>query len=68
MRRKSQIENRKSKFNQRVTAVTDPGYDEAQTAARYITEQAKMQPRVGIILGSGLGEVVSRLEPTSPPL
>ncbi len=51
----SKIENRKSK-------IAAPGYNEAQAAALYIAKQAKMQPRVGIILGSGLGEVVSQLE------
>ncbi|HXJ92781.1 MAG TPA: purine-nucleoside phosphorylase [Terriglobia bacterium] len=51
----SKIANRKSKMG-------GPGYDEAQTAARYIVNRAKIQPRVGIILGSGLGEVVAQLE------
>jgi purine-nucleoside phosphorylase len=51
----SKIENQKSKMD-------GPGYDEAQAAARYIRARAKMQPRVGIILGSGLGEVVAQLE------
>ena len=51
----SKIPNRKSKIH-------GTGYDEAQAVARYITARAKMRPRVGIILGSGLGEVVSQLE------
>ncbi|HEV2175677.1 MAG TPA: purine-nucleoside phosphorylase [Terriglobia bacterium] len=42
------------------------GYDEAQRAARYITTQAGFRPgarpRVGIILGSGLGAVARSLE------
>jgi purine-nucleoside phosphorylase len=52
------IENRQSKID-------GPGYDEAQAAARYITARAKMRPRVGIILGSGLGAVVAQLRRTN---
>jgi purine-nucleoside phosphorylase len=62
----SELENRKSKSDRPVTRhlsrPADPGYQEAQTAARHIRAHTKIQPRVGIILGSGLGEVVSRLE------
>lgn len=62
------IQNQKSKIDRdarplsRSAAATNPGYREAQVAASYITAQAKIQPRIGIILGSGLGEVVSKLE------
>jgi purine-nucleoside phosphorylase len=62
LRAVSKIKNQKSKINPRTVATASPGYQEAQTAARYITAHARMQPRVGIILGSGLGEVVSKLE------
>lgn len=37
-------------------------YDRALAAARYITSRGTMTPRVGVVLGSGLGEVVARLE------
>jgi purine-nucleoside phosphorylase len=60
------IENRKSKSDQpgvrHLSRPAAPGYQEAQTAARHIRAHAKIQPRVGIILGSGLGKAVSRLE------
>lgn len=39
-----------------------PGYDEALAAAEYITAQAGTRPRIGVILGSGLGGVVAGLE------
>jgi len=39
-----------------------PGYDEALAAARFITSRGKVRPRIGVILGSGLGEVAARLE------
>lgn len=38
-----------------------PGYEEATGAARYIGSHSKVQPRVGIILGSGLGGVLGAL-------
>jgi len=37
-------------------------YDRALAAARYITAKGGLAPRLGMILGSGLGEVVERLE------
>ena len=40
---------------------TVPGYPEAQRAARYIEQRIDLKPRVGIILGSGLGEVAAHL-------
>ena len=39
-----------------------PGYAEAQKALRYIKSQTSLRPRVGLILGSGLGDVVRSLE------
>jgi len=45
--------------------VLHPGYRQAQEAARYVTRQAHSLgqfPRVGIILGSGLGGVAARIE------
>jgi purine-nucleoside phosphorylase len=45
--------------------VRHSGYRQAQEAARYVTRQARSMaqpPRVGIILGSGLGGVVARIE------
>jgi purine-nucleoside phosphorylase len=38
-----------------------PGYPEAARAAKYIRAKAGVAPRVGIILGSGLGGVVDSL-------
>ena len=38
-----------------------PGYDEATRAARYVLSHSKVRPRVGIILGSGLGGVLEGL-------
>jgi purine-nucleoside phosphorylase len=38
-----------------------PGYPEAQKAARFLESRWPKRPRVGIILGSGLGDVVSRV-------
>lgn len=40
----------------------DPGYREAQQAARSVRVRAALKPRVGIILGSGLGAVAQSLE------
>ncbi|HEV2424021.1 MAG TPA: purine-nucleoside phosphorylase [Terriglobia bacterium] len=37
-------------------------YDRALAAARYIRATGGLSPRLGMILGSGLGEVVERLE------
>ena len=42
------------------TPATD--YDRALAAARYITARGGLKPRLGVILGSGLGEVVNCLE------
>jgi purine-nucleoside phosphorylase len=39
-----------------------PGNDEARAAADHILAQGKIRPRLGVILGSGLGNVVDRLE------
>src|ERR1700682_6250331 len=39
-----------------------PGYSKALQAARFIKSQSPTQPRVGIILGSGLGAVVNRVQ------
>ncbi len=50
--RKSKITNRKSKIQDL------PGYREALEAARFLEARWKARPRVGIILGSGLGGVV----------
>ena len=38
-----------------------PGYDEAQKAARFLRSRWPEQPRVGMILGSGLGDVVRQV-------
>jgi purine-nucleoside phosphorylase len=38
-----------------------PGYPEAIKALQYLRRRVDAQPRVGIILGSGLGELVARL-------
>src|SRR5439155_3591266 len=38
-----------------------PGYPEAIKALQYLRRRLDVQPRVGIILGSGLGELVARL-------
>lgn len=40
---------------------TLPGYSEAQKAARFLESRWREQPRVGIILGSGLADVVNRV-------
>ena len=37
-------------------------YDHAQEAARYLESRWPARPRVAVVLGSGLGEVVSRVE------
>src|SRR5260221_642763 len=39
-----------------------PGYPEALKAARYLESRWRQRPRVGIILGSGLGDVVNRVQ------
>src|SRR3974390_3105589 len=49
------IQNQKSKIR------NGPGYAEAAKAAKYICTRAGIAPRVGIILGSGLGGVVDSL-------
>jgi purine-nucleoside phosphorylase len=41
-----------------------PGYEEAGKAARYIHSHCTVRPRVGIILGSGLGSVLGGLRET----
>jgi purine-nucleoside phosphorylase len=51
-----------SKIASRKSNTDGPGYEEAQAAARYIAKRAETPPRVGIILGSGLGEVVAQFE------
>src|SRR4051812_21024641 len=38
-----------------------PGYPEAMKAVRYIRRIIEARPRVGVILGSGLGGVAKRL-------
>jgi len=38
-----------------------PGYSEASKAARFLASRWRERPRVGIILGSGLGDVVSQV-------
>jgi len=38
-----------------------PGYSEAAKAAKYIQTRARIAPQVGMILGSGLGDVVDSL-------
>ena len=40
----------------------NPGYDEARAAADYILKNGRFKPRAGIILGSGLGNVVEQLK------
>ena len=42
------------------------GYSDAMKAARYLRGRWAELPRVGIILGSGLGEVVNRLRDARP--
>jgi purine-nucleoside phosphorylase len=39
-----------------------PGYEEARAAADYILKKSRLQPRVAIILGSGLGDVIRQLK------
>src|ERR1700693_3517856 len=39
-----------------------PGYPEARKAERFLESKWRERPRVGIILGSGLGDVVNRVE------
>ena len=44
------------------------GYSQALRAARYLKERSPQFPRVGIVLGSGLGALVSRLsDPVTIP-
>ena len=45
-----------------MSAQDSPGYSEAQRAATYVAAGWRVRPRVGIILGSGLGEVVARVD------
>ena len=49
------IENPKSKIQ------NQPGYTEAMKAAQHLRARCRWQPRIGIILGSGLGEAVRRI-------
>lgn len=49
------IQNPKSKIPNR------PGYAEALEAARFLERRSPVRPRVGIILGSGLGDVARRV-------
>ncbi len=44
-----------------MTSEETPGYPEAVRAVRYIAARWPARPRVGIVLGSGLGEVVRGL-------
>src|SRR5437016_5562559 len=39
-----------------------PGYSEAVKAAQFLKPSWSVSPRVGIILGSGLGDVVNRVQ------
>jgi purine-nucleoside phosphorylase len=39
-----------------------PGYPEALKAAKYLNSRWRQRPRVGIILGSGLGDVVDQVQ------
>jgi purine-nucleoside phosphorylase len=55
------IQNPKSKIQNRLLC---SGYSEAAKAAKYIRAQTGIAPRVGIILGSGLGGVVDSLHET----
>jgi len=43
-----------------------PGYTEAQRALRYIKGNSSLRPRVGLILGSGLGDVAHSLDDGTP--
>jgi purine-nucleoside phosphorylase len=64
----SKVKGRKSKAGEpairhaSLIASSTPGYDEALAAARFIQSRGGMRPRVGVILGSGLGELVARIE------
>jgi purine-nucleoside phosphorylase len=40
----------------------NPGFKEARKAAKYILRHVRHQPRVGMVLGSGLGAVAGRLK------
>jgi purine-nucleoside phosphorylase len=48
--------------NRKSSIVNRPGYSEALRAARYIQSQSKIRPQVGIILGSGLSDVLAGLK------
>jgi purine-nucleoside phosphorylase len=54
------VEINKSKVQERRSKV-EPGYQEAVTAARYLQARWRTRPRVGIILGSGLGGVARKI-------
>jgi purine-nucleoside phosphorylase len=58
-------ENRDAKLQTRhlslVARHCNPGYREAIEAVRFLKKGWAAQPRVGIVLGSGLGEVVRKL-------
>jgi purine-nucleoside phosphorylase len=41
--------------------VKNPSYREAVKASRYLAARCRLRPRVGIVLGSGLGEIVGRI-------
>lgn len=41
-------------------------YDKAQEAALFIRERARLEPRIGLVLGSGLGAFAEGLEEPSP--
>jgi purine-nucleoside phosphorylase len=62
------VKSRKSKLGPLVPrpsslgTLRGPGYDEALAAARYIQSHGALSPRVGVIVGSGLGELVGRIE------
>ena len=62
----SRDKGRKSTVGRLVTRhsspVAAPGYDAALAAARFMQSNGGMQPRVGVILGSGLGELAGRIE------
>jgi purine-nucleoside phosphorylase len=50
----------------RSTVQSAPGYPEALKAVRYIKGRTSLRPRVGLILGSGLGDVAKSLEGDTP--
>ncbi len=64
---KSKIENRNSRLGtRRLSLITrhrstpHPGYPEAVKATNFLAPRWRAHPRVGIILGSGLGDVVDQ--------